>query len=234
MGTCGCGSDALEDQVADPALRLLLSLHSNAVRDFVRARRTLGKARRADHLLGEGAGTGDRLRAQAHAESSAELFRRAQQALVPAVAALGADRRQEMDATLGNGGLQRIAASARTRAVLALVEEDCSAAEAREALERLDAGLSAIGEIASADAAADYLNGRFGQLSDARAAMLEVDDSRRELCILILLIFSLYITKIVLLVISCEILLELGVSCDIANELEKWLRQMCPAIGSSG
>ena len=150
------------------------------------------------------------------------------------MAALDADGRAELDTMLGAGGLQRIAASARTRAALALAEEDCSAAEAQEALERLDAGLRALEGISSTDAAVDYLNGRFGQLGDPSLAVREADDDRRAFCILILLIFSLYITEIVLLVIACEILVQLGRTCDIADQLEKWLRQMCPALGASG
>ena len=145
------------------------------------------------------------------------------------MAALDGGRRGEIDAVLADGGLRRIGASARTRAVLTLVKEDCSAAEAQEALERLDDRLRTIEEITSTAAAADYLNERFSQLGDASVAMQELTDNRREFCILILLIFSLYITEIILLVIAC------GQSPrNIANELEKWLRQMCPALGPSG
>ncbi len=230
MDGCGCGSGALENQVTDPALRLFLSAHSSAVRDFVRARRALGRAWRAERLLGEGAGTGDRLRAHAHAEASAELFRQAQHALRAAVAALDADRRGQIDTVLADGGMRRIAASARTRAVLTLVEEDCSVAEAQEALARLDEGLRAIEEITSTDSAADYLNERFSQLTDASVAVQELNDNVREFCILILLIFSLYITEIILLVLACPFI----PGCSIADELERWLRQMCPALGPSG
>jgi hypothetical protein len=230
MGGCGCGSGALENQVTDPALRLFLTAHSSAVRDFVGARRALGRAWRADRLLGEGAGTGDRLRAHAYAEASAELFRQAQHALRDAVGALDADRRGQIDAVLADSGLRRIGASARTRAVLTLVEEDCSAAEAADALERLDAGLRTVEEITSTTAAADYLDERFSRLSDTSVALQERTDSVREFCILILLIFSLYITEIVLLVLACPFI----PGCNIADELEKWLRQMCPALGPSG
>jgi hypothetical protein len=230
MGGCGCESDALENQVTDPALRLFLAADSSAVREFVRARRALGRAWRADRLLGEGAGTGDRLRAQAHAEASAELFRQAQHALRAAVAALDADRRGQIDTVLADGGMRRIAASARTRAVLTLVEEDCSVAEAQEALERLDEGLRTIEEITSTDAAADYLNERSSQLCDTSVALQEFTDDLRGFCIGFLLLLSLYIREVVLLVIICPYI----PGCNIAVELEMWLRRMCPALGPSG
>ena len=230
MSGCACVGNALANRVTDPALRRLLSLHSSAVRDFVEARLALQRARRAELVLEEGAGIAGRLRARAHAEACAELFGQAQRAVGAAVAALGADRRDEMDALLANGGLQRIGASARARALLALIEADCSATEAQEALGSLDEGLRIIGDINSTEAAAQYLDERFNQLSDASRALQEPRDDRRELCILILLIFSLYITAIVLFVIACEA----HISCNIANELENWLNQECGPLSTSG
>jgi hypothetical protein len=223
MIECRCRQDlTLFESVTDPDLRDLLVLSVDAVRERISADRANGRARRADLLLGAGAGLRDRAQQEALDESATRLFSQARQILARSADALDTDRRTRLDTFLADGGLRRYARAAQATGLVILADSDCSMSDARQAAERLGAELRVIEEIQSTDDVVRYLDQRLDQLTAGPNLALRDANDISLLCFILLFFSSLYWYLLMVALYVCSAL-----HCDAGAYFQQLLRQAC-------
>ncbi len=99
---------------SSPELRRLRYMTVKGVRSHIAARQATVRARRADLLIGEGAGLRDHRLAEAHSETASGLTRQARSALDAAVSGLDEQTREALTQLLTAGQLRRMGTIART------------------------------------------------------------------------------------------------------------------------
>lgn len=224
MRGCGCSATpALADLIPDPDAVRLVRLSVSAVGAYVDARQALGRARRAELLLGKGAGRRDQQFAQLAGETSLGQFRQLQQALHRVIDGLDQPRREGLDASLAGQALRQSVAGVRTRAALTLVDSAASPAASRAAMEQLDEGLDRIGGLTTVDQVLAYLDERVNRLVDEREPLRAADDGQSGLCVLILLLSSVLVVLALIAVLACLF----GLVCDPNAVLQEMIDNAC-------
>jgi hypothetical protein len=222
MYACGCGASLkLTALFREPDHARLARLAVGAAGAYVDARQALGRARRAELLLGDGAGLRDQQLAEALGETSIRQFGQLQTGLREVVEGLDQAGRAGLEASLADLAPAQ-AAAARRHAVLTLIDSGASAAVAGAALERLEAGLGRVAELTTVDQGLAYLDERLGRLAEEREPLRAVEDEELGLCVLILLLSSIYVLLVVVAVIVCSL-----AGCDPGALLDEMIRDAC-------
>jgi hypothetical protein len=226
MERCGClrsgkAWDWLQLDEADANLRRLTLTCTMITDAYVAAAQAFARARKAESLLGEGAGLRDMAQAEAHHASVLRLAGQARRLLGVVARGLESTRRGEFNDILSGGALQRQSAAARARALTSLIESDCSNVAATQAVARLDESLTSLAQVQNADDAIGYLEERITQLSDTDIADLQ-SLGENPLCMLVLMLSSLYVFMAFYFLFYCG-----QVGCDPVSTFDQWWQQAC-------
>lgn len=195
---------------------------TDAAKAHVAYSRALDSSRRAQVLIGDGAG-------QERAWAAQQYFRHRTASLKHLVGAVDdlrasaePDRVSRADELIAQGSVTELLASARHRAVAALVESDISAGRAGEALVALDQRIEEIGSAASFGQLTELLT-RYAEGHIARTYEEAAQDS--ALCEIILILSSLLAILAIIAALIC--VLTLGFACD--GILDQLIAQACPS-----
>ncbi len=186
----------------------------------VQAQREFNASKRADILLGGEAGKGHMTRAQAQYELRAAELRNAKQALAQFVRGAGDSGNTRFAEFVRKGGLKELVTHARESSIQAMMDSDISPTEAQSAVRALDDRLGKIREINSFHDIAAYL----GQHLDELVAQKMPQEDPNGLCVLILIITSLFAVLVVIAILIC--IFTLGLGCQ--GILDNLIAKACP------
>ncbi len=200
-------------------------LVQNAIRAAqaqVKSRRAVNTSKRASVLLGGAAGEEFRKQARVSHDARTAALQKAKQALAEFVKGAGSSGEKRFAEFVNAGRLQEVTKHARESSIQAILHSDASPAEAQTALKALDERLAKIGGLKSFADLTAYLDGHFDELI-ARKLSDEQED-QNGLCVLILIITSVFAVLVVVAAIIC--IFTLGAGCQgLLNQL---LDQACP------
>jgi len=219
---CECGQILWTG--ADEAQTRPLVMHAvSAARSQVAYSRALSGSRRARALIGDGAGGEGAWAAEQHARSRATSLRQFSEALAELRAAADPARVSQADTLIAGGAMRDLAASARHMAISRLLDSDISPDLAQAAVTTLNERLDTIASIGSFSQLTEFLSRHVDNLGAGPAG----GPAQSGLCILILILSSVFAVLVLLAAIIC--LFTLGAGCsDILNQL---IAQACPDAG---
>jgi hypothetical protein len=192
----------------------------DAARSQTAATRAFNAAQVARALLGsEDAGRGQHIKAEVRWERRSASLRRAGRALEDVIDHWEETQRTEVESFLRDGGLQAFSSSARQLMLLQLLEADITADEAERALQRLDESTKSLGEIASLDDLRAYFARHVDELLEKRLG----NPSPNGLCLLLLVLTSLYALFVLIAVVIC--IVTFGLVCE--GVLEALIESAC-------
>ncbi len=216
-----CTSDELWKRIDDAQARDLVVNAIGAARAQVEYSRSTSAARRAAALLGPGSGREQEARAQVHFGARAAYLRSLKQALARFTGTTDEGRAKRVAEFITSGGLRELVSQARQEGILRLLDSDLSPEEAQNAVKSLDATLSKIEGLKSFQDLAQYFDRHLDELLAKKIGNPSIPQG---LCILILVITSLFAVLVVIAVLVCA--LTLGLACQ--GVLQQLLDNACP------
>ncbi len=194
----------------------------HAAQQQVKSRRAVNTSKRASVLLGGNAGEEFRKQAEASHDARTAALQKTKQALAEFVKGKGPSGEKHFAEFVNAGRLQEVTKHARESSIQAILHSDASPAEAQAALKALDERLAKIGGLKSFAELTGYLDQHLDELI-ARKLSDEPED-QNGLCVLILILTSVFAVLVVVAAIIC--IFTLGAGCQgILNQL---LDQACP------
>jgi signal recognition particle GTPase len=200
--------------------RELVESAIKAARAEVETRRAVNAAQRAAILLGSGADEQYKKQAKMHYETRTAELRKAKEALSRFVKTAGDSGERHFATFVEKGGMKDFTANARKRTIEALLHSDISPEEARTAVKDLDERLSTIQEKKSLADLTSYLDHHLDEVMERKMP----DQDPNGLCVLLLIISSLFAVLVVIAVLICVFTLGLGCS----GILDQLIAQACP------
>jgi hypothetical protein len=220
QGTATTAHTAFWTRVDAAKARELAESAIKAARAEVKMQRALGASQRAAILLGAEASAPYHKQAAMHYETRTTELRKTKDALSRFVKSAGDSGERHFATFLEKGGMKEFVANARKSTIEALLHSETSPDDTRSALKALDERLGAIQQTKSFADLTAYLDHHLDELVQRK--MPEQDQN--GLCILVLIITSLFALLVVLALIIC--IFTLGAGCSgILNQL---LDQACP------
>jgi len=194
----------------------------HAARAQVKSRRAINASKRAAILLGGDAGEEFRKQAEAHHQTRTAALQKTKQALSGFVKRKGSAGESRYAEFVRAGHLEEATKHAREQTIRAILHSDASPAEAQTALKALDERLDKIGGLKSFADLTAYLDQHLDELIGRKLS--DEQEDQNGLCVLILIITSVFAVLVVIAVLIC--VFTLGLGCQgILNQL---LDQACP------
>jgi hypothetical protein len=191
-----------------------------AARAQVQSQRRVNAAKRAEVLVGPDAGKEHLAQARAQYAARTAALGRCKQALAGFVKSKGEAGNKRFSEFAAKGGLKELAAKARKTSIQAMLHSEISPAEAQSAVKALDERLGKIQSLSSFQDLTSYLD----QHLDELIARKMPEEDPNGLCVLILILTSIFAVLVVVAVIIC--IFTLGLGCQ--NILDNLLAQACP------
>jgi hypothetical protein len=219
---CNCSStEQFWQQVDDANARALVTSAINAARAQVEYSRAFTTAQRVTVLLGPNASREYEAKAEMYYRTRNWQLQNTKQAFAQFAAGLDEAGKQRITEFLKGGGLKDFTAHARQSTVLALLHEDLTPNVAQNAVNALDGTLGKVASLTSWQEMGDYFNQHPDEL---QAQKVSEATSVNGLCLLILLLSSLYVILILIAVLAC--LFSSDPECASRN-LNEELAQAC-------
>jgi len=191
-----------------------------AARAHVEYSHAMAAKGRAEALLGSGAGREYEHKAEMYHATRTSQLRRVKTALPQLFDRMDAAQRKHLDEFLADGWKELIF-HARHRAVQALLHSDLTPNDVREGNQRLDDALGAIAKLATQKDLSAYLNQRLDELI---AKKMGNTNGSQGLCILLLILTSIYAVLAVVAALIC--VFTFGLGCN--GILDQLVNQACP------
>ncbi len=225
-GMCGCGQ--LPWSGGDDGQFRPMATHAvAAARSQVAHSRAMSASRRAQALIGDGAGGESAWAAQQHARSRAASLEHFGAALAEFTAAADEARVSRADGLIAAGAIRELAASARHTVTARLLASDISPDQAAAAAAALNQRMDDLASIGSFGQLTEFL----GRHLDNLSAGPYDGPLQSDLCILILLLSSVLLVLALLAAIIC--IFTLGAGCS--EILDQLIAQACPGTeGAAG
>jgi hypothetical protein len=192
-----------------------------AAKSQVEYSRAHNASKRSEVLLGKNAGREHEYRAELHFHKRLAQLRDVKQSFAEFVGSLDKNQKKKISDSLRAGRLKELADNARRIAVLSLLDADLSPEDAQKALKSLNSTLETIEGLTTFDKLTGYLNRHLDELIGKQIGN---PSASQGLCLLILVITSLYAVLIIIAVLICA--LTLGFGCE--GVLQRLLDQACP------
>jgi hypothetical protein len=222
MNECTCHELDLQWKAIDDIhARALVSSGIGAARAQVEYSRAQNAARRSEALIGKDAGREHAYRAELHFRSRREQLQQVKHAYTQFVAGLDKNQKKHISDFLRAGGLKELSADARGTVTLGLLDADLSPEDARQTLKSLDSRLKAMARLSSFDKLNDYMNTHLEELIGKRFGN---PSATQGLCVLILVITSVFAVLVLIAALICALTLGLGCS----GLLQRMIDQACP------
>ena len=222
MNNCTCNEfDAMWETVDRVNAGELVEGVIAAAQAQVDYSRAQNAARRYEVLLGKDGGREPEYRAELYFRSRLEQLKNVKQSYAQFISGLGKDQKNQVSRFIKGGGLKELADNARRTAVLGLLDADLSPEEAQKAMKSLDATLGRIARLSSFDKLTQYLNSHLDELI---AKKFGNPSASQGLCMLIIIITSIFAALVLIAVLICA--LTLGLACQ--GLLQQLLDQACP------
>jgi hypothetical protein len=220
---CNC-QEALRARASEVNALGLVVHATEAAKSHVAYSRALGSSRRAEVLIGEGAGRERAWMAEQYFASRTSSLRHLAQALEDFRESADPSRVSRADELIEQGAVAEVLVLARSSAVAALVDSDVSPDTAISAMTALDQRMEEIRSAAS-----------FGQLTELAARYTQEHVARtyeeaaqdNSLCMVILILSSLYVALIAYAIVFYIILLGLVPLNEILDGL---ISSVCSSI----
>lgn len=193
-----------------------------AARAQVESRRAVNASRRATVLLGADAGKEFEKRAEMHHQTRTTELQRTKRALPEFLKGTGKSGESRFASFVRQGGLKELTDHARESSIQAMLHSDTSPEEARSALKALDERLAKIRELKTFQDLTSYFDQHLDELIGRKIS--EEKEDQNGLCVLILILTSIFAILAVIAVIIC--IFTLGLGCQ--GILDKLLAQACP------
>jgi len=222
---CDCRStEQFWQQVDDAHARALVTSVIDAARAQVEYSRAFTTSQRMTVLLGPNASREYEVRAEMHLQTRSWHLQHTKQAFAQFAAGLDEAGKQRITDFLKTGRVKDFTAQARQSTVLTLLHADLTPNEAQMAVNALDGTLGKVAGLTSWQEMADYFNQHLDELQAQKVG--EATSEKRALCILILLIYSFYISMVIIAIYSCALFFPSDPAC--ANKmLNEFLDQAC-------
>lgn len=193
---------------------------TEAAKSHIAYSRALASSRRAEALIGEGAGKERAWAAEQYFSSRTSSLRRCGQALEEFRTSADPARIAQADERIAQGAAADLVGRARYTAVIALLDSDLSADAASSAMTALDQRFEEIRAASS-----------FGQLTELLARYTQEHIARTyedaalndSICLLILIITSLYAYIVVIVFLECQFFPD-----DCTSLFDQIINQLCP------
>lgn len=222
MNNCTCNEfDAMWESVDRINAGELVEGAIAAAQAQVDYSRAQSAARRYEVLLGKNGGREPEYRAELYFRSRMEQLKNVKQSYAQFVSGLGKDQKNQVSRFIRSGGLKELADNARRTVVLGLLEADLSPEEAQKAMKSLDATLGKIARLSSFDKLNQYLDSHLDELIAKKFGNPSISQG---LCILILIITSVFAVLVLIAALICA--LTFGLACQ--GLLQRLLDQACP------
>jgi hypothetical protein len=202
----------------------------SAGRAQVEYSRSLAESERAVILLGSDAGKEHHWRAEEHFRKRTEELRNAKTALARLASRVDKDRRTRFNEFLSDRGIASLKANAREFVVERLsIATNIMPDDAKKAMQKLDKNLDSIGRLRSFEDVIQLLDQRLDALTEKKFANPGIS---RGLCILILLLTSMFIVLLIvaILVFVLVCALTFGLLCqqlDLNDILDDVIDDIC-------
>jgi hypothetical protein len=220
---CNCQGTLWERAKEVNALGLVVNA-TEAAKTHVAYSRALGASRRAEVLIGEGIGKERAWTAQQYFSSRTSSLRHLLQALEDVRASAEPARVSQADELIAQGAIAELLVRVRHAALAALVDSDLSADAAASAMTALDQRLEEIRSAASFAHLTELL-ARYTQEHLARTYEDGALNNTSGICMIILILSSLYAVLIVVAVMLYVLFLGLVPYSELLNEL---INDACP------
>jgi hypothetical protein len=201
-------------------IRELVESATRAARAEVEAQRAINAAQRASILLGAGSDAPYRKQASTHYETRTVQLRKTKDALARFTKTAADSAERHFAEFRDKGAMQKFTANARKTTVDLLLHSDISPDEARAAVKALDDRLSTVQQAQSFADLTSYLDHHLDELIERKMP----DQDPNGLCVLLLILSSIFAVLVVIAALICVFTLGLGCS-GILNQL---LDQACP------
>lgn len=215
-----CGSDDFWRQADEIHARDLASNAIQAARSEIQHHKELTAAKRAAVLLGDDAGREHMLRAQMHYDSRTGYLRNVKQSLGRFAKSVDESRSRQFAEFVQQGGIREIATHARQSSILAMLNSELSSEDAQNGLKVMDATLAKIQGLKSFQEVTGYLDHHLDELIGRKMGAVDPNG----LCVLILILTSIFAVLVVIAVLICAF--SLGLGCQ--GILDQLINQACP------
>jgi hypothetical protein len=186
--------------------------------DYSRAQNAV---RRSEVLLGKHAGREHVYRAELYFSSRRDHLRAVKQSYTQFIAGLDKNQKKQISDFLRAGGFKELTETASRTVTLGLLEADLSPEEAGKAAKALDGTLKTVARLTTFDKLDQYMNGHLDELINKRFGN---PSATQGLCILILIITSIFAVLVLITALICA--LTLGLACQ--GLLQRLIDQACP------
>lgn len=214
------GTDEFWKQLEEIHARDLAGSAVQAARAEVQHQRSLTAAKRASVLLGGDAGREHMFRAQMEYDTRTGYLRRTKQALAQFVKNTDEARSRQFASFVQQGGIRDTTAHARQLAIWMMLNSDLSPEQAQAGLKAMDANLGRVQGLKSLQEVTAYLDHHLDELIGRK--MGEVDPN--GLCVLILILTSIFLALVLIAVLICAFTFGLG--CQ--GILDQLIANACP------
>jgi signal recognition particle GTPase len=201
--------------------RALVSSAVGAARAQVDYSRAQNAARRSEALLGKNAGREHEYRAESYFHSRREQLQEVKQSYTQFIARLDKSQRKQISDFLRGGGLKELTADAKRMVTIGLLEADLSPEDARQTIKSLDGRLNTIAKLSSFEKLDAYMHQHIDELISKRFGN---PSATQGLCVLILVITSVFAVLVLIAALICA--LTLGLGCR--GLLQRLIDQACP------
>src|SRR6266516_1723507 len=198
---CDCSStEQFWQQVDDAHARVLVTSAINAARAQVEYSRAFTTAQRVTVLRGSNASREYEAKAEMYHRTRNLQLQNTKPAFAEFAAGLDEAGKQRITELLKAGGLKDFTTQARQSTVLALLHEDLTPNVAQNAVNALDGTLGKVAGVTSWQEMGDYFNQHLDELQAQKVAEAT---SVNGLCLLILILTSIYVILILIAVLAC-------------------------------
>jgi hypothetical protein len=192
-----------------------------AARSQVEYSRAQNAARRSDILLGKNAGQEHAYRAELLFRARRAQLQEVKQSFAQFASGIDKNQRKRISDFLRAEGLKELVDDARKMVLLGLLDADLSPEESQKAVKSLDGTLETIATLTSFEKLTRYMN---QHLDDLIAKALGNPSANQGLCVLILVITSIFAVLVLIAALIC--VLTLGLGCQ--GVLQRLIDQACP------
>jgi len=213
-------ADALWKRADSAKARDLVESALKAAKAQVSSQRAINAAQRSAILLGDGSEKEYHKQAETQYAARTAALQKTKQALAAFVKSNGDAGKRNFTEFAAKGGMNEFVEHARKSTTAALLHSDISPDEARSAKKALDDRLGKLQEMKSFEDVTSYLDKHLDELIEHK--MSEADPN--GLCVLLLLLTSLYVVLILIAVLIC--VFTLGLGCQ--GILDQLIAQACP------
>jgi signal recognition particle GTPase len=193
----------------------------NAARAGVQAQREVNASKRASILLGVEAGKEPMEQAHKQHELRTAELQKTKRALAEFIESVENSGETKFKEFLGKGGLKEALGHVRQSTIQILVKSDISPEEAETALKTLDDRLGKVQVAGSFHDLSSQVDRHLDELIEQKLSQ----EDPNPLCLLLLLITSLYVVLLIISILICVLLLGL-VPCNTI--FDQMIAQACP------